>query len=60
MNKVLNVNWSNVESETYYVDKDEYSVVHEHQTYFVLNSFSGHYYFYKDTKEIVLNDGARD
>lgn len=57
--KLLYIKWNEKESVTYYIDKDEYSAVHETNTAYLLNSFSGTYRFDKRTKNVKLYDGVR-
>ena len=57
---LLEVKWNEQEQATYYIDVDKYSIAHEYQTYIRLDSFSGTYYFYKRSGEVILNDGVKE
>lgn len=56
--KMLYVQWSENESCYYYVDLNQFSKAHDHETYVSLNSFSGTYRFDKTAKEVTLDTGV--
>lgn len=57
---LLEIQWSEHEQGTYYIDRDKYSVAHfrKNRSIVTLDSFSGVYTFDCSTKKVTLFDGV--